>query len=62
MAKEAQAEGQKKDPPVKRRKMREVSDFKKLQYFENSSRVISLKTAKSSDLMLCVRDNQMKFA
>lgn len=37
--------------------MRDVSDAKKQIYYEKSSRVISKKTAKEADLLLCVKEN-----
>ena len=39
--------------------MRDVSDAKKIAFYEASSRVINFKTAKITDLMLCVKENQM---
>ncbi|TNV82774.1 hypothetical protein FGO68_gene2241 [Halteria grandinella] len=45
-----------------RRKMRDVSDAKKLAYFQAQSRVINLQTVKKNDLMLCVKENQLAFA
>ena len=45
-----------------RRKMRDVSDSKKVAYFDATSRVINFATAKRSDLMLCVKENQMAIA
>ncbi len=42
--------------------MRDVSHGKKIAYYEATNRVISTKTIKISDMMLCVKENQMNFA
>ena len=42
--------------------MRDVSLSKKMAYYEATNRVISAKTAKKTDLMLCVKESQMAFA
>ena len=42
--------------------MRDVSQSKKLAYYEATNRVINAKTAKQTDLMLCVKESQMSFA
>ena len=59
-------EGGQQSPPVKdqpkRKKMRDVTQAKKQAYFEATNRVINAKTAKKTDLMLCVKESQMQFA
>ena len=41
----------------KRKKMRDVTQAKKLAYYEATNRVINAKTARRSDLMLCVKES-----
>ena len=42
--------------------MRDVTQAKKVAYYEATNRVINAKTAKKTDLMLCVKESQMQFA
>ena len=42
--------------------MRDVTQAKKQAYYEATNRVINAKTAKKTDLMLCVKESQMQFA
>lgn len=53
----------KKQPlPQQKRKMRDVTEAKRQAYYNANKRIIDKKNARKEDLMLCVKENQMKIA